>query len=195
MFRVTSNRFALSAGLAISVDTRAIFTAVAKAWRQLHKALFDTYRPELHYMRGRGKHAQCKRLDPVRSPTALSDPVAITVENDVLRDEGEHHARKYCHLRAYASHRRDTMGHFTSSSELNALSDVPATRGTCPSGHHTLGGPTMDRRTRLLIMDQIDQPAAVISSINAHARAELRKRRLGQSTRCILDEPIKQAVP
>ena len=54
MFRVASNRSALSVGLAISVDTRAIFPAAAKAWRELHKTLFDTYRPELHYMRGPG---------------------------------------------------------------------------------------------------------------------------------------------
>jgi hypothetical protein len=54
MFRVASNRFALSAGLLSSVDWPPIFAAVAKAWRQLHKALLDTYRPELHYMRGPG---------------------------------------------------------------------------------------------------------------------------------------------
>jgi hypothetical protein len=54
MFRVGSNRSVLSAGLVISVDIRAIVLAAAKRWRRLHMALFDTYRPELHYMRGPG---------------------------------------------------------------------------------------------------------------------------------------------
>jgi hypothetical protein len=54
MFREASNRSTLSAGLLISVDIRAIFPATAKAWRQLYMALFDAYRPELHYMRGPG---------------------------------------------------------------------------------------------------------------------------------------------
>jgi hypothetical protein len=54
MFGVASNRSALSAGLAISIETRPVLPAAAKAWRRLRKALFDTYRPELHYMRGPG---------------------------------------------------------------------------------------------------------------------------------------------
>jgi len=61
MFHVASKRSALSAGHAISVDTRAIFPAAAKAWRQLNKVLFDTYRPELHYMRGPGPKWREKR--------------------------------------------------------------------------------------------------------------------------------------
>jgi hypothetical protein len=54
MFRVASNRSALSARLLSSVDRPTIFPAIAKAWGQLHEALLDTYRPELHYMRGPG---------------------------------------------------------------------------------------------------------------------------------------------
>jgi hypothetical protein len=77
MFRVASNRSLLSAGLVISVDIRAIVLAAAKRWRRLHMALFDTYRPELHYMRGPGpklreKHAHCND-SPVRSSTGLTD--------------------------------------------------------------------------------------------------------------------------
>jgi len=76
MFRVVSNRSALSAGLVSSVDTRAIFPPAAKAWRQLHKALFDTYRPELHYMRGPGpkwreKHGALQTTRSVRSSNLL----------------------------------------------------------------------------------------------------------------------------
>jgi hypothetical protein len=41
--------------------------AVNKRWRWLKNALFDSYRPELHYMRGPGpkwreKHAPTRRL-------------------------------------------------------------------------------------------------------------------------------------
>lgn len=82
MFRVASNRSALSAGLVISVDIRAIFPAAAKAWRRLHKALFDTYRPELHYMRGPGpkwreRHGalQTSRSGAVVKPAASNRPL------------------------------------------------------------------------------------------------------------------------
>jgi hypothetical protein len=54
MFRAASNCSALSAGLTFSVGTLAIVPVAERVWRQLHKTLFDTYRPELHYMRGPG---------------------------------------------------------------------------------------------------------------------------------------------
>ena len=128
MFRATSNRSALSARLVISVDTRAIFPAAAKAWRQLLKAFFDTYRPELHYMRGPGpkwreRHDALQRLDPVRSnPMRMLSSRRTTcfaIRESVTPGN--------CRLRAYASHRRDTTGQSTTSSVLNALSDTPAT--------------------------------------------------------------------
>jgi hypothetical protein len=76
MFGVASNRSALSAGLATSVDIRAIFPAGAKAWRQLHKVLFDTYRPELYYMRGPGPKWREKRgaLQAIRSGAVVNGP-------------------------------------------------------------------------------------------------------------------------
>jgi hypothetical protein len=76
MSRVASNRFALSAGLVISVDTRTIFPTAAKAWCQLHKALFDTYRPELHYMRGPGPKWREKHgaLETTRSGAIVNRP-------------------------------------------------------------------------------------------------------------------------
>jgi hypothetical protein len=74
MFRMASNRSALSAGLGISVDIRAIFPAAAKVWRQLHKALFDTYRPELQYMRGPGPQRREKHgaLQTTRSSAVVN---------------------------------------------------------------------------------------------------------------------------
>jgi hypothetical protein len=54
MIRVASNRSAPSAGRVNSVDTPRIFLAIAEAWRELRKEFLDTYRPELHYMRGPG---------------------------------------------------------------------------------------------------------------------------------------------
>ena len=42
-----------------------ISVAIASLWRSLKKDLFDTYRPELHYMRGPGPkwHEKKRRLD------------------------------------------------------------------------------------------------------------------------------------
>ena len=90
MILVASNRPALSAGLAMSVDVSATFFAVAKAWRQLHKVLFERYRPELHYMRGPGPRSREKHgaLQTARSGAVITGlPVAFTIgaENDVPR--------------------------------------------------------------------------------------------------------------
>ena len=54
MIRVASNRSAPSAGLVKPVDKPPIFPAIAEAWRELRKGFIDSYRPELHYMRGPG---------------------------------------------------------------------------------------------------------------------------------------------
>jgi len=54
MIRVASNRMALSAGLVNPVDEPPIVVAIAEAWRELREGFVDTYRPELHYMRGPG---------------------------------------------------------------------------------------------------------------------------------------------
>jgi acetyl esterase/lipase len=129
MFRVASNRSALLADLAVSVDTPAIFQAAAKAWRQLNKALFDTYRPELHYMRGPGPKWREKHgaLQTTRSSAVLLDAVVIVAENDVLRDEGECYARKLslAGVRVTSTRYNGTIHDFLL---LNALSDTPAAR-------------------------------------------------------------------
>jgi hypothetical protein len=76
MINLASIGSAPSVGRVTSADSRLVFLAVAKAWQQLNKAFFDTYRPELHYMRGPGprwreKHARRKRLDSTQAPKAL----------------------------------------------------------------------------------------------------------------------------
>jgi hypothetical protein len=53
-----------------------VSVAVASLWRSLRKDLFDTYRPELHYMRGpgpkwRAKHQQTRSQAPAM--TGLAD--------------------------------------------------------------------------------------------------------------------------
>jgi hypothetical protein len=54
MIRVASNRRAPSTGRVNPVGRLSILLAIAEAWRDLRKGLLDTYRPELHYMRGPG---------------------------------------------------------------------------------------------------------------------------------------------
>jgi len=54
------------------VGTPSIFVAIAEAWKQLRNGFRNTYRPELHYMRGPGpkwleKHDAHTRLDRARS--------------------------------------------------------------------------------------------------------------------------------
>jgi len=127
MFRVASNRSALLAGLAVSVDTRAIFPAAVKALRHLHKALFDTYRPELHYMRGPGPKWREKHgaLQTTRCSAVPLDAVVFVAENDVLGDEGECYARKLplAGVRVTSTRYNGTIH---DSLMLNALSDTPA---------------------------------------------------------------------
>lgn len=131
MFRVASNRSASSAELPHSVDIRALLPAAAKAWRQLRKVLFDTYRPELHYLRGPGPKWRERHgaLQTTPSDALVNRPTnaVIVAEKNVLRDERGFCVGKNCPLRAYASHRRDTMGQSATSPVLNDLSDTPAT--------------------------------------------------------------------
>jgi hypothetical protein len=42
--------------------------AIASLWRSLRKDLFDTYRPELHYMRGPGPKWRAKHATPNENP-------------------------------------------------------------------------------------------------------------------------------
>jgi len=54
MIRVASNRWVPSAGWVHPAAAPPIFSGLVEAWRELRKGLLDTYRPELHYMRGPG---------------------------------------------------------------------------------------------------------------------------------------------
>jgi hypothetical protein len=54
MISVASNRLVPSAGREHPVDRPPIFAAIAEVWRELRKGFLNTYRPELHYMRGPG---------------------------------------------------------------------------------------------------------------------------------------------
>jgi hypothetical protein len=42
--------------------------AVTLLWRLLRRDLFDTYRPELHYMRGPGPKCRAKHQNPSQAP-------------------------------------------------------------------------------------------------------------------------------
>jgi hypothetical protein len=75
---VASIHSAPSAGR-VHLDTLSIFVAIAESWQQLRKGFLDTYRPELHYMRGPGpkwreKHGAHKRLDRARSSQRDDEP-------------------------------------------------------------------------------------------------------------------------
>src|SRR5262245_27477744 len=68
-----------SAGRVNPLDTPSIFVVIAEAWTQLRNGLFDTYRPELHYMRGPGpkwreKHGAQMRLDRGLSSGRYAEP-------------------------------------------------------------------------------------------------------------------------
>jgi hypothetical protein len=52
------------------VFSAADLAAVVKIWRRLQRAIFDPYRPELHYMRGPGpkwreKHGRAGSIRPM----------------------------------------------------------------------------------------------------------------------------------
>jgi len=49
--------------------------AIASLWRSLKKDIFDTYRPELHYMRGPGPRWRAKHRNRAQAPamTGLAD--------------------------------------------------------------------------------------------------------------------------
>jgi hypothetical protein len=49
-----TSTFRLSRQAAQIIFSAAILAATVENWRELKKGLFDSYRPELHYMRGPG---------------------------------------------------------------------------------------------------------------------------------------------
>ena len=54
----------------------ALVADVVELFRNLAKVLFDSYRPELHYMRGPGPKWHAKH-DPVRASKAVAMPAMI----------------------------------------------------------------------------------------------------------------------
>ena len=48
--------------------TPLVSVAIASLWRSLRKDLFDTYRPELHYMRGPGPRWRAKHQNRSQAP-------------------------------------------------------------------------------------------------------------------------------
>jgi len=59
-----SNRSAPSARRVEPPDRPPNFLAIAEAWRELRSGFLDTYRPELHYMRGPGPKWREKHVAP-----------------------------------------------------------------------------------------------------------------------------------
>jgi len=55
-----------------------VSVAIASLWRSLRKDLFDTYRPELHYMRGPGPRWRAKHAKRTETPglSGLADASA-----------------------------------------------------------------------------------------------------------------------
>src|SRR5215471_2019164 len=62
--------------LAARRQAPGLATDITDLFRTLAKALFDPYRPELHYMRGPGPKWHAKH-DPVRAPKAVAMPAMI----------------------------------------------------------------------------------------------------------------------
>jgi hypothetical protein len=46
-----------------------VSVVIASLWRSLKKDMFDTYRPELHYMRGPGPKWHAKHRSRPQAPT------------------------------------------------------------------------------------------------------------------------------
>jgi len=80
MSRVASNRSVPSAGLVNPVGTPPMLAAIVGAWRELRKGFFDTYRPELHYMRGPGPKWREKHGAPHTSRSFAVADLLCTVE-------------------------------------------------------------------------------------------------------------------
>lgn len=61
--------------MATNDHTNRIGMTLATLWRSLVRDLFDTYRPELHYMRGPGPKWQAKHRHQSEAPavTGLAD--------------------------------------------------------------------------------------------------------------------------
>ena len=71
MIRVASNRSARLVRLIKPVGMAPILAAFVGAWRELRKGFFDTYRPELHYMRGPGPKWREKHSAPQTSRSGV----------------------------------------------------------------------------------------------------------------------------
>jgi hypothetical protein len=76
MIRVAATRLAPSARRVNPVGRPPIFPTIAEAWRELRKGFLETYRPELHYMRGPGPKWREKHgaPHPTRSGAVVRTP-------------------------------------------------------------------------------------------------------------------------
>jgi hypothetical protein len=52
---------------------------LVECWRAFAKTLFDPYRPELHYMRGRGPKWHAKQAAASRSADGIAAPALLPV--------------------------------------------------------------------------------------------------------------------
>jgi hypothetical protein len=48
----------------MATATRRVTTAIMSLWRTFRRDLFDSYRPELYYMRGPGSKWRAKHQNP-----------------------------------------------------------------------------------------------------------------------------------
>jgi hypothetical protein len=74
-------------------ETPGLVTDIADLLRNLADALFDSYRPELHYMRGpgpkwRAKHDRSRAAKAVAAPVLISARAAGTLTVPVVRVRG-----------------------------------------------------------------------------------------------------------
>ena len=69
MISVASNRLVPLVGRVRPAERAPIFRAIAEVWRDLRKGLLNTYRPELHYMRGPGPKWREKHGAPDAIPS------------------------------------------------------------------------------------------------------------------------------
>jgi hypothetical protein len=77
MIRVASNRSALLVGPINAVGWPPIVATIAQAWRELRNGFADTYRPELHYMRGPGPKWREKHGAPIMLVGARPGVLAV----------------------------------------------------------------------------------------------------------------------
>jgi hypothetical protein len=72
MGSVATSELRSARAVATVFDEAAWLTELLQIWQTLSKGLFDSYRPELHYMRGPGPKWHEKNAMPVQSDRCLA---------------------------------------------------------------------------------------------------------------------------